>query len=94
MRTKASGCWSGRPAPGPAQQGVTVPAASVVISDGRYWCYVEARPGVYVRREVSTDRPLGADYFVTQGVAAGDEVVTSGTGLLLARELNPGTGAD
>jgi hypothetical protein len=82
------------PDPGPAQQGVTVPAASVVISDGRYWCYIEARPGVYVRREVPTDRPRGADYFVTQGIAAGDKVVTTGAGLLLARELNPGTGAD
>jgi hypothetical protein len=82
------------PGTGPTQQGVTVPAASVVISEGRYWCYVEARPGVYVRREVSTDRPLGGAYFVTQGLAAGDKVVTTGAGLLLARELNPSTEAD
>jgi hypothetical protein len=82
------------PGSGPPQQGVTLPAAAVVISDGRYWCYVEARPGVYVRREVATDRPLGDDYFVTQGIAAGDKVVTAGAGLLLARELNPSTEAD
>lgn len=82
------------PGTGPAQHGVTVPASSLVISGGRYWCYVEGKPGVYVRREVATDRPLGADYFVTQGVAAGDKVVTSGAGLLLARELNPSTEAD
>ena len=82
------------PGAGPAQHGVTVPAASLVISDGRYWCYVEQKPGVYVRREVTTERPLGADYFVTQGIAAGDRVVTSGAGLLLARELNPSTEAD
>jgi hypothetical protein len=82
------------PAAGPAQQGVTVPAASLVISDGRYWCYVERKPGDYARREVTLDRPLGADYFVTQGIAAGDRVVTAGAGLLLAREMNPSTEAD
>jgi hypothetical protein len=83
-------------APGPqaAQRGVTIPAAAVVISDGRYWCYVEEKPGHYVRREVATDRPVGAAYFVTQGIAAGDKVVTAQAGLLLARETNPSTEAD
>ena len=82
------------PGTGAAQHGVTVPAASLVISDGKYWCYVERTAGVYVRREVTTDRPLGADYFVTQGIAAGDRIVIAGAGLLLAREMNPGTEAD
>ena len=82
------------PGAGPAQHGVTVPAAALVISDGKYWCYVEQKPGAYVRREVTMDRPLGADYFVTQGIAAGDQVVTAGAGLLLAREMNPSTEAD
>ena len=82
------------PGAGPAQHGVTVPAASLVISDGKYWCYIEQKPGLYVRREVATERPVGADYFVTQGIAAGDRVVTAGAGLLLARELNPSTEAD
>lgn len=82
------------PGTGPVQQGVTVPASAVVISDGRYWCYVEVKPGVYVRREVSTDRPVGGGYFVTEAVAAGDRVVSAGAGLLLARELNPSTEAD
>lgn len=77
-----------------AVPGVTVPAASVVISDGKYWCYVEDKPGHFVRREVATDKPVGADYFVTQGVAAGDAVVTAQAGLLLARETNPSTEAD
>ena len=82
------------PGAGPAQHGVTVPAASLVISDGKYWCYVEQKPDVYVRHEVTLDRPLGADYFVTQGIAAGDKVVIAGAGLLLAREMNPSTEAD
>jgi hypothetical protein len=83
-------------APGPqaAQRGVTVPAAAVVISDGRYWCYVEDKPGHYLRREVATDKPVGAAYFVTRGIAVGDKVVTAQAGLLLARETNPSAEAD
>ncbi|HEV2701993.1 MAG TPA: hypothetical protein VGV09_10210 [Steroidobacteraceae bacterium] len=77
-----------------AVPGVTVPAASVVISDGKYWCYVEDKPGHFERREIATDKPVGAAYFVTQGVAAGDAVVTAQAGLLLARETNPSTEAD
>ncbi len=82
------------PGSGSAQQGVMVPAAALVISEGKYWCYVETKPGVYVRREVATDRPVGDGYVVTQGFAAGERLVTAAAGLLLARELNPSTEAD
>jgi hypothetical protein len=82
------------PGTGPAQRGVMVPAAALVISDGKYWCYVEQKAGVYLRREVATDRPVGDGYVVTQGIAAGDHLVTAAAGLLLARELNPSTEAD
>ena len=82
------------PGAGPAQQGVLVPAAALVISDGRYWCYVEQQPRVYVRREIATNRPTDAGYFVTRAIAAGDKVVTAAAGLLLAREMNPSTEAD
>ena len=61
------------PGTGPAQRGVTIPAAALVISAGKYWCYVEQKPGTYVRREVPTDRPLGDGYLVTQGIAAGEK---------------------
>jgi hypothetical protein len=83
-------------APGPraALPGVTIPATAVVISDGKYWCYVEDKPGHYLRREVATDKPVGAAYFVTQGIGAGEQVVTAQAGLLLARETNPSTEAD
>jgi hypothetical protein len=82
------------PGTGPAQRGVLVPAAALVISDGKYWCYVEEKPRVYVRREIDTNRPIDAGYFVTQAIAAGDKVVTAAAGLLLAREMNPSTEAD
>lgn len=82
------------PGTGPALRGVLVPAAALVISDGKYWCYVEPKPHVYVRREIATNRPLAAGYFVTQGIAPGDKVVTAAASLLLAREMNPSTEAD
>ena len=97
---KGSGAGEGErllvwaPGSGPSQQGVAVPAAALVISDSKYWCYVETKPGVFVRREISTDRPVVGGYFVTDGVAAGDKVVTAAAGLLLARETNPSTEAD
>ncbi len=82
------------PGSGSMQRGVAVPAAALVISEGRYWCYVETKPGVFERREVATDRPTDAGYVITQGVVAGEHLVTAAAGLLLARELNPDTGAD
>jgi len=82
------------PEAGPAQRGVLVPAAALVISEGKYWCYVETKPGMYVRREVATDRGVGDAFVVTQGIAPGDKLVTTAAGLLLARELNPSTEAD
>jgi hypothetical protein len=82
------------PGKGPAVRGVTIPASALVISGGRYWCYVEQKPGVYARREVATDRPVGDAFVVTQNIAVGDKIVTSAAALLLAREMNPGTEAD
>lgn len=82
------------PGTGPSQHGVVVPADSLVISDGKYWCYVETKPYVYVRRQINPDRPVADGYFVTEGIAAEDKVVTAAAGLLLARETNPSTEAD
>jgi hypothetical protein len=75
---------------GSPESGVLVPAAAVVISDGKYWCYVERKPGVFVRTELDTSRPVADGYFVKDGVAPDDKVVTSSAGLLLAHETNPG----
>jgi hypothetical protein len=82
------------PAAGPALSGVLVPAAAAVISEGRYWCYVETKPGAYLRVEVDTGRPLTDGYFVIDRVVAGDKLVTAGAGHLLAQETNPTAGAD
>jgi hypothetical protein len=77
-----------------AVTGVVVPEPAVVISDGASWCYVKRNDDQYQRVAIDTSRPLGEGYFVADGLAAGDEVVTTGAGLLLARELNASTGTD
>jgi len=82
------------PAAGPALSGVLVPAAAAVISEGKYWCYIEKKPGLYLRVEADTSRPLANGYFVAERIAAGDQIVTAGAGLLLARETNPTADAD
>ena len=74
--------------------GVDVPAAAAVISAGKYWCYVEAKPGVFVRTEIDASTPTDGGYFVKDGVSPGDKVVTASAGQLLARETNPSTAAD
>jgi hypothetical protein len=79
---------------GNAGPGVQVPATAAVISGGKYWCYVEDKLGHFVRVELDTSMPVADGYFVKEGIAAGDKVVTTSAGLLLARETNPSTAAD
>lgn len=79
---------------GAATPGVLVPAAAVVISEGKYWCYIEREPGHFERVEVDGGRPVAEGYQVTKRVAAGDAIVTTAAGLLLARETNPSTEAE
>lgn len=76
------------------QSGVLIPAAALVISNGRYWCYVEKQPGSYLRVPVDMDRPREDGYVVTAGINVGDKVVSSAAGLLLARESNADADAD
>lgn len=74
--------------------GVVIPAAAAVLSEGKYWCYVEKKPGTFVRTEIDTARPTAEGYFVTGGVGAGDKVVTAAAGQLLAKESNSGAEPD
>jgi hypothetical protein len=79
---------------GAPEAGVIVPFAAAVISAGRYWCYVEAEPGSFVRTEIDTSMPTDDGYFVKAGIEPGVQIVTRSAGELLARELNPSTAAD
>jgi hypothetical protein len=79
---------------GAPQAGVIVPFSAVVLRGGKYWCYVEEHPGSFVRTEIDTGAPTDSGYFIKAGIAPGAKIVTAGAGLLLAREINPGTEAD
>ncbi len=76
------------------ESGVSVPKAAVVLSEGAYWCYVEKPAGTFVRTAVDINRPLPTGYFVREGIAQGDPIVTVAAGLLLARETNSSTEAE
>ena len=79
---------------GAAETGVVVPYSATVISAGKYWCYVEEKPGLFVRTEIDPGMPTDDGYFVKEGIAPGAQVVTTSAGLLLARETNPSSEAD
>jgi len=74
--------------------GVTVPSGALVYSEDRAWAYLETAPRSYRRVPVSTANATEGGYFVAQGVVPGARVVTTGAGLLLARERNPSTEAE
>jgi hypothetical protein len=71
---------------GKAETGVVIPSAAAVLRDGKYWCYVEKAPGTFVRTEIDVSRPTADGYFVSDGVVAGDKVVETAVGQLLAQE--------
>ncbi len=79
---------------GATAKGVVVPYSATVISAGKYWCYVEEKPGLFVRTEIDPSMPTDDGYFVKEGIAPGAQVVTTSAGLLLARETNPSSAAD
>lgn len=79
---------------GAAQAGVVVPFSATVISGGKYWCYVEEKPGLFMRTAIDTSMPTDDGFFVKGGITPGAKIVTASAGLLLARELNPSTAAD
>ncbi|MDP9007653.1 MAG: hypothetical protein M3N91_02925 [Pseudomonadota bacterium] len=79
---------------GSAQSGALIPAQAAVISENKYWCYVQTKPGMFVRAEIDTGKPFENGYFVTDGVKAGDKVVVKAAAQLLAQESNSGAEAD
>ena len=79
---------------GAAENGVVVPYSAAVISAGKYWCYVEEKPGLFVRTEIDPNMPTDDGYFIKAGIEPGAQVVTISAGQLLARETNPSTAAD
>jgi hypothetical protein len=81
---------------GAAETGIRIPASALVLSASQTWVYVESKPGTFERKAVDISKPMAGGYFESagSGIAANQSVVTSGAGLLLARETNPSTEAE
>ncbi len=73
---------------GAAVAGALIPAAAVVMSEGKYWCYIEKEPGSFARTEIDIRKPTAEGYFVGEAVTSGQKVVTTSAGRLLAKESN------
>jgi hypothetical protein len=71
---------------GASVAGVAIPSAAAVMSEGKYWCYLEKKPGLFIRTEIDTNKPMADGYFVNRGIGVGDKIVTSAAGQLLAKE--------
>jgi hypothetical protein len=81
-------------ATGKPQEGVIVPASAAVMSESKFWCYVEKEPGTFSRVEIDTSLPTEDGYFVSAGVSPGDKIVTTAAGQLLAKETGSGAEPD
>ncbi|HEX4635538.1 MAG TPA: hypothetical protein VH189_05115 [Rhizomicrobium sp.] len=77
---------------GTSQAGAKIPARALVYGESEAWVYVQTAANTFLRTKVDISRPLDDGYFVST-VKPGDKVVTDGTGLLMAREINPSTEA-
>ena len=73
--------------PGETASGVTVPRSAVVRAGGLPWVFVQTAPDAFTRRAVQTDHATAAGWFVSQGVKAGEKVVTASAQVLLSEEL-------
>lgn len=67
--------------------GVSIPSDAVILSEDRPWCYVEVSRLHFRRVPVDLKLELSDGYFVRDGIAPNEPVVTKGTGLLLAHEI-------
>lgn len=79
---------------GKPEPGVLIPSAAAVLSESKYWCYIEKKPGTFVRTEIDTSRPMANGYFVSAGVGVGDKVAATAVGQLLAKESGAGAESD
>ena len=71
---------------GNSTHGVVVPTSAVVWSEGKAWAYLQTAAKQFSRREVATDSPVNAGYFVRSGFSAENKVVTKGAQSLLSEE--------
>jgi hypothetical protein len=72
---------------GPQVQGVVVPSAAVVWSQGKAWVYLQKDGTRFIRQEVSTQAPVESGWFEKTRPSPGEKIVTQGAQLLLSEEF-------
>jgi len=77
---------------GPAKKAVAVPHSAVLYHEGSTWVYVLAAKDTFQRRRVVVSRNLADRVALSEGVAAGDRVLTVGAQQLLSSELQAAGG--
>ena len=86
--------WANGDSSGRGESGILVPPSAIIVTDGKYWCFVEKEPGVFSRAPLDISRPMADGYFVKDAIKPGDLIVTTAAGLLLARQANPSSEAE
>ncbi|TAL77026.1 MAG: hypothetical protein EPN75_13505 [Beijerinckiaceae bacterium] len=69
--------------------GVVIPDPAMLWYAGEPWVYVEATPGHFTRRLISTGARDVKGWFQATGFRGGERVVIRGSELLLSQELKP-----
>lgn len=70
------------------QTGVVAPREAIIRFQGSDWAYVRSGSGLFERRLIASPIPEEDGFFVTQGLVAGDEVVSRGAASLFTAEQN------
>jgi hypothetical protein len=81
------------PAQSNATPGVLVPRGALLRDDSKVWVYVQTATESFIRREVVGYVPEPDGWFVREGFAPGERVVSTGADVLHAVE-SPAEGAD
>jgi multidrug efflux system membrane fusion protein len=69
--------------------GATVPTAAVVRLSGKAYVYVQTANGQFTRKEIRTDSPVSAGYFIGNQLAPRTRIVVAGGQTLLSEEFKP-----
>ena len=72
--------------PGKAEAGILIPQSAVVRAGGKTWVYRQVADNQFTREDVNLDRSSSRGWLVTQGVSAGNRIVTVGAQMLLSEE--------
>ena len=77
-----------------ATHGVLLPRSALLRRDGQVWVYVASGNESFARRAVRGYQAVSDGWFVPEGFAAGERVVTAGATALLGVETAGSSGAD